>query len=68
MSSAVQILELIGQNDSIKNHKNLEEMMEQLDLGYVKIDNLKANSHELISFLLPEDEGDENSDDEDSEE
>lgn len=57
MNAAIKDLEMIGQNSTLKQHDNLIEMLESLN---IKTDSIKSLSKkEFVCALVPEDDEEE---------
>ncbi len=60
MNTAIQQLEMIGQNSSLKQHDSLGEMLESLE---IKTDSLNSIiKKEFVCIMLPDDDGDDSDD------
>jgi hypothetical protein len=68
MSSLIKALEAIGQNESIKQHDNLMEMLASLEINDNKLANIDLKSQELVCGLVPEDDSEDDEDKPDEEE
>lgn len=56
MNSAIKILEEIGQNTSLNQHKNLIEMLKSLDVKEDTFNKIDPKTKEFVCLLFPEDD------------
>lgn len=67
MNSLIQTLEKIGKNDSLKQHEDLLEMLNSLDIKDENLSTLNLKTLELVCGLVPEDDSDEGNDNDEEE-
>lgn len=58
MKNYIKELEQLGQNASIQQYQNLEEMMNDQRLGHTEVDKMFSQSSELYCIHAPGDDDD----------
>ena len=59
MNLAIKALEEIGQNNSIKQYDNIEEMLTNMKMKQDSFDHIKLSGKDFVCVLIPEDDGEE---------